>query len=135
VASPSRYQVLTIAGALAVGNSVLIGGTLGLAMKAGTGALAAPTPWDDHRRDALAGQLARAASDLARGAAASVSTTSRWQRPSPVGAAPLPIAMAGPSIRDPASQIPGAEWPILSEAWTAEHNRDSAPNGGDARLI
>jgi hypothetical protein len=42
VSSPSGYQFLTIAGALTVVNSVLIGGTLGLAVQAGTGALAAP---------------------------------------------------------------------------------------------
>jgi hypothetical protein len=42
VASPSWYQFLTIAGALTVVNSVLIGGTLGL--QDGTGALAAPAP-------------------------------------------------------------------------------------------
>ncbi len=39
MSSPSWYQFLTIAGALAVGNSVLIGGTLGLAVHAGTGTL------------------------------------------------------------------------------------------------
>ena len=38
---PSWYQFLTIAGALAVVNSVLIGGALGLAVQAGTGTLAA----------------------------------------------------------------------------------------------
>jgi len=38
---PSWYQFLTIAGALAVVNSVLIGGVLGLAVQAGTGTLAA----------------------------------------------------------------------------------------------
>jgi len=45
VISPSWYQFLTIAGALAVVNSVLIGGTLSLAVQAvlwrsGAGALA-----------------------------------------------------------------------------------------------
>src|SRR5258708_5930091 len=39
--SPSWYQFLTIAGALAVVNSVLIGGVLGLPVQAGTGTLAA----------------------------------------------------------------------------------------------
>ena len=39
--SPSWYQFLTIAGALAVVNSVLIGGTAGLAVQAGAGAVAA----------------------------------------------------------------------------------------------
>ena len=38
---PSWYQFLTIAGALAVVNSVLIGGVLGLAVQARTGTLAA----------------------------------------------------------------------------------------------
>jgi hypothetical protein len=38
---PSWYQFLTIAGALAVVNSVLIGGVLGQAVQAGTGTLAA----------------------------------------------------------------------------------------------
>jgi len=38
---PSWYQFLTIAGALAVVNSVLIGGVLGLAVQASTGTLAA----------------------------------------------------------------------------------------------
>jgi hypothetical protein len=37
VASPSRYQFLAIAEALAVDNIVLIGGALGLAVQAGTG--------------------------------------------------------------------------------------------------
>jgi hypothetical protein len=41
VFSPSWHQFLTIAGALAVVNSVLIGGALGLAVQAGTRALAA----------------------------------------------------------------------------------------------
>jgi hypothetical protein len=41
VSSPFWFQFLTIAGALAVVNSVLIGGTLGLAVQAGTGTLAA----------------------------------------------------------------------------------------------
>ena len=27
-------------------------------------------------------------------------------------------------------QIPGAEWPIRGEAWTAKHDRDGVPNGG-----
>ena len=38
---PSWYQFLTIAGAVAVVNSVLAGGVLGLAIQAGTGELAA----------------------------------------------------------------------------------------------
>ena len=62
VSSPSWHQFLTIAGTLAVVDSVLIGGALGLAVQAGTGTLAP------------AGYLPRQASDLAR-AAASVSTT------------------------------------------------------------
>ena len=37
VSSPSQYQFVTIAGALAVVNSVLIGGTPGLAVQAGMG--------------------------------------------------------------------------------------------------
>jgi len=41
VSSPSWYQFLTIAGALAVVDSVLIGGAAGLAVQAGTGTLAA----------------------------------------------------------------------------------------------
>ena len=41
VSSPFWFQFLTIAGALAVVNSVLIGGTVGLAVQAGTGTLAA----------------------------------------------------------------------------------------------
>ena len=41
VSSPSWYQFLTIAGALAVVDSVLIGGVLGLPVQAGTGTLAA----------------------------------------------------------------------------------------------
>ena len=41
VSSPFWFQFLTIAGALAVVDSVLIGGTLGLAVQAGTGTLAA----------------------------------------------------------------------------------------------
>ena len=45
VSSPSWYQFLTIAGALAVVNSVLIGGTPGLAVQAGTVALPASAPW------------------------------------------------------------------------------------------
>ena len=39
--SPSWYQFLTIAGAVAVVNSVLMGGTVGLAVQAGAGAVAA----------------------------------------------------------------------------------------------
>ena len=42
--SPPWYQFLTIAGALAVVTSVLIGGTLTLAVHAGAGALAASAP-------------------------------------------------------------------------------------------
>ena len=41
VSTPFWYQFLTIAGALAVVNSVLVGGTFGLAVQAGTGLLAA----------------------------------------------------------------------------------------------
>ena len=41
MSSPSWFQFLTIAGALAAVNSVLIGGTIGLAVQAGTGTLAA----------------------------------------------------------------------------------------------
>ena len=41
MSSASWYQFLTIAGALAVVNSVLIGGVIGLAVQAGAGALAA----------------------------------------------------------------------------------------------
>ena len=41
VSSPFWFQFLTIGGALAVVNSVLIGGTIGLAVQAGTGTLAA----------------------------------------------------------------------------------------------
>jgi hypothetical protein len=40
VSTPFWYQFLTIAGVLAVVDSVLIGGTMGLAVQAGTGALA-----------------------------------------------------------------------------------------------
>ena len=42
--SPSWYQFLTAAGALAVVNSVLTGGTLGLAVQAGTERSRAPVP-------------------------------------------------------------------------------------------
>jgi len=41
---PWWYQFLTIAGALAVVNSVLVGGTAGLAVQAGAGAVAASAP-------------------------------------------------------------------------------------------
>ena len=41
MSSPSWYQFLTIARALAVVDSVLIGGAAGLAVQAGTGTLAA----------------------------------------------------------------------------------------------
>jgi len=44
VSSPDWYQFLTIAGALAVVNSVLIGGMFGLAVQAGTDTLAASAP-------------------------------------------------------------------------------------------
>jgi hypothetical protein len=44
VSTPFWYQFLTIAGVLAVVDSVLIGGTAGLAVQAGTGALAASAP-------------------------------------------------------------------------------------------
>jgi hypothetical protein len=59
VSSPSWYQFLTIAGALAVVNSVLVGGTLGLAAQAGTGrsrrraplgVIPAPVRWPDTSR-------------------------------------------------------------------------------------
>jgi hypothetical protein len=60
VASPSWYEFLTIAGALAVVNSVLNGGTLGLAVRAGTGALTASPPAGvTTGAGALAGHLAR----------------------------------------------------------------------------
>jgi hypothetical protein len=62
VSCPSWYQFLTLAGALAVVDGVLIGGTLDLAVQDGTGARAGRSP-------------PAAASDLVRGAAASVSTT------------------------------------------------------------
>ena len=42
--SPWWYQFLTIAGALAVVNSVLVGGTTGLAVQAGAGTVAASAP-------------------------------------------------------------------------------------------
>ena len=41
MSSPAWYQFLTIVGALAVVNSVVIGGVAGLAVQAGIGALAA----------------------------------------------------------------------------------------------
>ena len=41
MSTPFWYQFLTIAGVLAVVDSVLIGGTIGLAVQAGTGALTA----------------------------------------------------------------------------------------------
>jgi len=41
VSTPFWYQFLTIAGVLAVVDSVLVGGTIGLAVQAGTGALTA----------------------------------------------------------------------------------------------
>jgi hypothetical protein len=44
VSSPASYQFLTIAGTLAVVDSVLIGGTAGLAVQAGAGALTASAP-------------------------------------------------------------------------------------------
>ena len=60
VSSPSWYQFLTIAGALAVVNSVLIGGTFGLAVQAGTGVLAASAAVGVIiGAAALAGHLAR----------------------------------------------------------------------------
>jgi hypothetical protein len=63
---PSWYRFTTVAGALAVVNSVLIGGAPGLAVQAGTGTLAGD--------GALAGYLARQRATW-RGAAASVCTT------------------------------------------------------------
>src|SRR6516164_6828540 len=60
VSSPDWYQFLTIAGALAVVNSVLIGGTFGLAVQAGTGTLAASAPVGVITgASALAGHFAR----------------------------------------------------------------------------
>ena len=60
VSTPFWYQFLTIAGALAVVNSVLIGGTFGLAVQAGTGALAASAPVGVITgATALAGHFAR----------------------------------------------------------------------------
>ena len=60
VSSPAWYQFLTIAGALAVVNSVLIGGTFGLAVQAGTGTLAASAPVGVITgASALAGHFAR----------------------------------------------------------------------------
>ena len=44
VSTPFWYQFLTIAGVLAVVDSVLVGGTIGLAVQAGTGALAVSAP-------------------------------------------------------------------------------------------
>ena len=37
--------------------------------------------------------------------------------------------------QDPTSQIPGAEWPIRGEAWTAKHDRDGVQIGGTARVL
>ena len=60
VSSPAWYQFLTIAGALAVVNSVLIGGTFGLAVQAGTDTLAASAPVGVIvGASALAGHFAR----------------------------------------------------------------------------
>jgi hypothetical protein len=61
VASPSWYQFLTIAGALTIVNSILIGGILGLAVQAaGRGALATSAPIGVITgAGALAGHLAR----------------------------------------------------------------------------
>ena len=60
VSSPAWYQFLTIAGALAVVNSVLIGGMFGLAVQAGTGTLAASAPVGVITgASALAGHFAR----------------------------------------------------------------------------
>jgi hypothetical protein len=60
VSSPFWYQFLTIAGAVAVVDSVLIGGTIGLAVQAGTGVLAASAPVGVITgAGALAGHFAR----------------------------------------------------------------------------
>ena len=60
VSSPSWYQFLTIAGALAVVDSVLIGGAAGLSVQAGTGTLAASAAAKViTRAAALATHLAR----------------------------------------------------------------------------
>jgi hypothetical protein len=69
VSSPSWYQFLTIAGALAVVSSVLVGGIPGLAVQAGTGRLAASRRRRrGYHRHRCAGRTPRAAaSDLARG--------------------------------------------------------------------
>jgi hypothetical protein len=77
VASPSWYQFLTIAGALTIVNSILIGSTLGLAVQAaGRGAFATSAPIGVITgAGALAGQPRAPTSDLADGTAASVSTT------------------------------------------------------------
>jgi hypothetical protein len=60
VSSPVWYQFLTIAGALAVVNSVLSGGTFGLAVQAATGTLGASAPVGVITgASALAGHFAR----------------------------------------------------------------------------
>ena len=60
VSTPFWYQFLTIAGVLAVVDSVLIGGTFGLAVQAGTGLLAASAPVGVITgAGALAGHFAR----------------------------------------------------------------------------
>ena len=43
------------------------------------------------------------------------------------------MTMSKASIRDLRSQIPGAEWPIRGEAWTAKLDRDGVQNGGSVR--
>jgi hypothetical protein len=77
VASPFWYQFLIIAGALTIVNSILIGGTLGLAVQAaGRRALVTSAPMEVITgAGALAGHLARQRATWRTGAAASVSTT------------------------------------------------------------
>ena len=43
------------------------------------------------------------------------------------------MTMSKAAIKDLRSQIPGAEWPIRGQAWTAIHEGDGAPNGGSVR--
>jgi len=66
VSSPSWYQFLTIAGALAVVNSVLIGGVIGLAVQAGAGgAGGVGGSRGDHRWRGAGRAFPAAAGDLA----------------------------------------------------------------------
>jgi hypothetical protein len=97
---------LTIAGALAAVTSVLIGGTPGLAVQAGTGgARRVSAAGGDHRRWCAGRTPRAAASDPACGAAASISTTaSRQLTGSRVGAGPVPMTMS--KVLDQGSQIP-----------------------------